>query len=114
MTHSIILPMAGHIYSRWGTAIININPFRYTHYWLGLLSDDGTRWRWADGTPISWTNWQVAPPDLTASRCGAASSTDDRWVAAACSEKYVFLCEKSSSKCCSKPPTTPPIVSSMH
>lgn len=66
-------------------------------YWMGLndkVTEDD--FRWADTTPMEWTNWRPAQPnddtELEDQDC-CAMDQNDEWQDRNCMDTYTYVCE---------------------
>nr|XP_006811675.1 PREDICTED: macrophage mannose receptor 1-like [Saccoglossus kowalevskii] len=75
-----------------------------TSLWIGLsdnISDQKGEYSWANGSPISYTNWALDEPrNNSADNCVTAKlSKCGQWITASCATKLPFLCEKPEGSC---------------
>ncbi|KAK7495205.1 hypothetical protein BaRGS_00013615, partial [Batillaria attramentaria] len=71
-------------------------------FWINFFDSDmgtgyirGNHVRWADGTPMAWTNWAESEPRLTGSgACGTANGTSLQWGTDDCTGgRHGFMCQ---------------------
>nr|KAG5686489.1 hypothetical protein BaRGS_018741 [Batillaria attramentaria] len=71
-------------------------------FWINFFDSDmgtgyirGDHVRWADGTPMAWTNWAESEPRLTGSgACGTANGTSLQWGTDDCTGgRHGFMCQ---------------------
>ncbi|XP_035219428.1 macrophage mannose receptor 1-like isoform X2 [Stegodyphus dumicola] len=67
----------------------------YTDHWFGLLRwrDDG-KFRWVDGSPVTYTNWKVDEPrvEMETHFCVKYSEDSETWMLDYCGKRKRFLC----------------------
>ncbi|XP_019621528.1 PREDICTED: C-type lectin domain family 10 member A-like [Branchiostoma belcheri] len=71
-----------------------------TLVWVGL-SDVHKKMKWADGTRVSYTNWDPGQPDnymtwfswVTGEDCGGLYNKGGKWNDSRCDRKYPFVCK---------------------
>jgi hypothetical protein len=66
--------------------------------WLGLrLSEDGTSFTWADGSPFGYTNWYTGEPNngggFGAEECGQMYQNSGFWNDFSCDTSYGYVCQ---------------------
>jgi hypothetical protein len=100
------------------------------HIWIGAnTSTPGSGitsgWKWVDGSPFAYTNWDIGQPDDAVGYCQQAAMTNDtsqscleifsptisgmRWDDGCCSEVQPFVCQKPVAQFAISSSSTPPI-----
>lgn len=59
--------------------------------WIGLNNASGS-WKWADGKPASYLNWDNGQP-MPGGDCAYISASTGKWSSANCDIRRSFLCE---------------------
>lgn len=69
----------------------------YNDSWLGLRKDGGENgeWKWLDGTPYNWQNWEPSQSGKSF-ECARMWSNSGQWSAMKvnCNEKRPYICKK--------------------
>ena len=67
--------------------------------WIGGsdIKEEG-KWRWIDGSEMSWTNWDKNEPGKDKENC--LLMIDGKWHDALCGDKHRFLCQLKAKKVC--------------
>ncbi len=71
--------------------------FSSNHTWIGLSSLSAFLtggWRWIDGTPLSWSKWEMGEPTSDDNSC-ARMVASGNWADKSCFKNYHFICEES-------------------
>ncbi|KAK2833943.1 hypothetical protein Q5P01_017832 [Channa striata] len=61
---------------------------QYPYTWIGLYRDS---WKWSDGSPVSFTDWNSGAPTATVTDTCVASNYG-KWTNRGCSFKHHFAC----------------------
>ncbi|OQV11956.1 C-type mannose receptor 2 [Hypsibius exemplaris] len=75
-------------------SILRIRPQHY-NYWIGLY-EDGTSWKWSDGTPFLGTNFFNPTIDSSSEQahdCVGIYTTDGTWLKQNCEVTWGWVCE---------------------
>ena len=61
-------------------------------YYIGLVREDGSDWKWLSGSDSTYRNWKDGEPNDSGD-CGSIQD-GDKWSDTECDDKYHYLCEK--------------------
>ncbi|XP_041036069.1 C-type lectin domain family 17, member A-like [Carcharodon carcharias] len=63
-------------------------------YWIGLTDGESEgNWKWVDGTPVSFTQWDQGEPNNWNDNENCASIRASGWNDYICSDRFRFICE---------------------
>ncbi|XP_041036060.1 C-type lectin domain family 10 member A-like isoform X2 [Carcharodon carcharias] len=69
-------------------------------YWIGLTDGESEgNWKWVDGTPVSFTQWDQGEPNNWNDNENCAIIRASGWNDYSCSDQFRFICEKRALTC---------------
>ncbi|CAJ0948843.1 unnamed protein product, partial [Mesorhabditis belari] len=66
--------------------------------YIGVIKNSNGTWTYADGRPLTYTNWAAGHP-LANKTCAVLSSTTYSWMSVVCTESHTFVCSLPNQNC---------------
>ncbi|XP_041443115.1 C-type lectin domain family 4 member G isoform X2 [Xenopus laevis] len=64
-------------------------------YWIGLKRDTQYTWKWLDGTPMTFSNWDRDEPNNSGNKENCVESISGPWNDRNCEESEQYICKST-------------------